>query len=74
MWYWLKTITLKYFSKRFPCSNCLGRGTKRVARDSHRKGQDCETHILQHAHSKFNNMRARRGTAGYSKGYTGARK
>lgn len=65
---------LTIFLKCFPCSNCLQRGTKWVARDSHRKGQDCETHILQHEHSKFNNMKARRGTAGYSKGYAKGRK
>lgn len=53
--------------------NCLRRETKWVARDGDRKGQDCETHILQHAQSKFN-MKARRGTAGYSKGYAGTRK
>lgn len=53
--------------------NCLQRGRIWVARDKDRKGQDCETHILQHAQSKFN-MKARRGTAGYSKGYAGARK
>lgn len=68
MRYWLKTVTLQYFSK------CLQRGTKWVARDSHRKGQDCEPHILQHAHSRFNNTKARRGTAGYSRGYAEARK
>lgn len=53
--------------------NCLRRETKWVARDGDRKGQDCETHILQHAQPKFN-MKARRGTAGYSKGYAGTRK
>lgn len=65
---------LKIFFKVFSMQQLPRGRNKMMARDSHRKGQDCETHILQHAHSKFNNMKARRGTAGYSKGYAGARK